>query len=292
MKNFNYFIPKGLSQIGEILARYPEGAVLMAGGTDLLVKMKSREIAPEYVIDLKGLNLTYIKDTGNGLAVGGTTTLHEIESSALAKEKCRVLSTACSEMASYSIRHLATIGGNLCNAAPSADTAPPLMVLGAKVRIQGSEGERTVAVEEMFTGPGETVLGRGDVLTEIQIPHLPPRAGAAYVKFKRSEGMDLALVGVAASLVLEDAGTSCKRARIALGAVAPTPVRASAAEEFMRGKELTDDILDKAAKKASEAAQPLTDVRGSAAYRKALVEKLTLDALRQARELATGGKDA
>jgi carbon-monoxide dehydrogenase medium subunit len=292
VKNFNYFTPKSLSEVQDVLARYPEGGVLMAGGTDLLVQMKSKAIAPECLVDLKGLGLSYISHTGGGLAIGGTTTLSEIESSALIKEKCPVLAATCSEMASYSIRHLATIGGNLCNAAPSADIAPPLMVLGSRVRIIGPEGERIVPVEEMFTGPGETVLKRGEILTEIQIPDLPPHSGAVYLKYKRNEGMDLALVGVAISMVLNSSRTTCREIRIALGAVAPTPIRASVAEEVLSGNQLKEDLFEETAIKAREAAQPLTDVRCSAAYRTALVEKLTLDALWQVRKLAIDKKEA
>lgn len=290
MKNFNYFAPKSLPEVHDILARYSEGGFLMAGGTDLMVQMKSKEIAPRCVIDLKGLGLSYIKHTGQGLAIGATTSLHEIESSPLIKVRCPVLAATCSDMASYSIRHLGTIGGNLCNAAPSADTAPPLIVLGSSVKIDGPDGEHVISVEDMFKGPGETVLKKGEVLTEIQIPDLPPNAGAVYLKSKRSEGMDLALVGVAVCLVMESSGAICQEARIALGAVALTPVRAAAAEKVLRGSVLSEDLFEEAAEKAKEAALPITDVRGSAEYREALVQILTRDALRQVDALVSSKK--
>ena len=286
MKNFNYFAPESLSEAYDILARYSERSFLMAGGTDLLVQMKAKSIVPECVVDLKGLGLNYIKAMNDGLAVGATTTLHDIESSPLIQEKCPVMAATCSEMACYSIRHLGTIGGNLCNASPAADTAPPLIVLEAKVKINGPDGERVVSVEDLFTGPRKTILKKGEILTEIQIPHLPPHSGAVYLKYKRNEGMDLALVGVGVWLVLDSSGTNCQDVRIALGAMAPVPLRVSAAEKVLRGNVLKEDLFEEAALKAKEVAEPITDVRGSADYRTALVQTLTRDALRQAKDLA------
>ena len=256
----------------------------MAGGTDLMMQMKSKSIAPECVIDLKGLGLNYIEPMEDGLAIGATTTLHEIETSPLIREKSPVLTATTAEMSCYSIRHMGTLGGNLCNASPSADTAPPLMVLGASVQISGPDGERMVLLEELFTGPGQTVLKKGEILTEVRIPPFPPHSGAVYLKYKRNEGMDLALVGVAVCLVMDGSGKHCEDVRIALGAVAPAPMRASEAETVLRGNALENDLFEKAAAKAREAAEPITDVRGSADYRAALVQTLTLDVLRQVSE--------
>lgn len=284
MKNFNYFAPQSLPDAFELLVKQSEGSFLMAGGTDLMMQMKSKAIAPECVIDLKGLGLSYIKPMGEGLAIGATTTLHEIETSQPVKERFPVLAATTSEMSCYSIRHMGTLGGNLCNASPSADTAPPLMVLGASAKINGPDGERLVSVEGLFTGPGQTVLRKGEILTEIQIPPLPAGSGAVYLKYKRNEGMDLALVGVAVCMVMDDSRSRCQDARIALGAVAPVPLRASRAEEVLRGEALEEERFEEAAVRARETAEPITDVRGSANYRAALVRTLTLDALRQIRE--------
>ncbi len=284
MKNFNYFAPKSLSEAHEIIVTHSEGSFLMAGGTDLMMQVKSKAIAPECIIDLKGLGLDYINPMGDGLSIGATTTLHEIETSPLIKDRFPVLAATTAEMSSYSIRHMGTLGGNLCNASPSADTAPPLIVLGAHAKINGPDGERVVPVEELASGPGRTVLNRGEVLTEIQIPAMPPRSGAVYLKYKRNEGMDLALVGVAVWMVLDDAKARCQDIRIALGAVAPVPLRASAAEAVLQGQPLEEERFEEAAAKAREAAEPITDVRGSAEYRAALVRTLTLDALRQVKE--------
>jgi carbon-monoxide dehydrogenase medium subunit len=284
MKNFSYFSPKSLRELYDVFTKDPEGSVLMAGGTDVMLQMRSKAIAPRCLFDLRGLGLSYIKDTGTGLAIGATTTLHQIESSPIVKKKCPVLSRTCSEMASYSIRHLGTIGGNLCNAAPSADTAPALIVLGSQVRIKGPDGERLIPVPDLFVGPGETGLTKGEVLTEIQIPDLPAHSEAVYLKFKRYEGMDLALVGVAARITLDDPGTTCQEVRIGLGAVAPTPVRASGAERVLEGNKFVEDLIHEAARRAKEAAQPIGDVRASADYRASLVEILTRDALLQIKD--------
>ena len=281
MRNFNYFAPKDLHEIQNLLAKYPEKSFLMAGGTDLMVLMRLRQVIPKCVIDLKGAGLRYIKAMEKGLAIGATTTLHEIETSPLVQERCRVLAATCSDMASYSIRHLGTLGGNLCNASPSADAAPPLIVLGAKVKMSGPKGERLIPVETMFTGPGETVLKPGEVLTEIQIPDLPPSGKAVYLKFKRNNGMDLAVVGVAVCLIMDGTGKVCQEARIALGAVAPIPVRAPAAEKVLQGKVLSEDLIKEAGIKAKEAAKPISDVRSSSDFRVALVEVLTRDTLKQ-----------
>lgn len=286
MKNFCYFAPQDLTKVHNLLTKYSGKSSLMAGGTDLMVLIKSKQAIPQYVIDLKRVGLSYIKPMEKGLVIGATTTLHEIESSPLIRERCPVLAATCSEMASYSIRNLGTVGGNLCNASPSADTAPPLIVLGAKVRICDPKGERIIPLEDFFTGPRKTVLRPSEVLTEIEIPNLPSMGKAVYLKSKRNDGMDLALVGVAACLVVDSSRKVCQEAKIALGAVAPTPVRALTAESILRGKVLSDNLIEEAGIKAKETVRPISDVRSSAENRMALVEVLVRDALRQIRTAA------
>jgi carbon-monoxide dehydrogenase medium subunit len=159
--------------------------------------------------------------------------------------------------------------------------APPLIVLGAKIMISNPKGEQLIPAETMFKGPGKSVLKPGDVLTEIQVPDLPPSSKAIYLKFKRNNGMDLALVGAAVYLMMESSRGVCQEARIALGAVGPTPLRAFAAEKFLQGNILSERVIEEAAVKAKEAAKPISDVRCSADYRIALVEGLVRDALKQ-----------
>jgi len=175
------------------------------------------------------------------------------------------------------MRNRGTVGGNLCNASPAADTAAPLLVLGARVRLAGAGGERTLALEEFFVGPGKTVLAPGEVLAEILVPPPPPRSGGDYQRRTRT-AMDIAVVGVAAAVVL-DGGTACRDARLALASVAPTPLRAAAAEAVLRGKDLAPERIAEAARAAAGEARPIDDVRATATYRRAMVEVLTRRAL-------------
>ncbi|MFQ6053231.1 MAG: FAD binding domain-containing protein, partial [Candidatus Bathyarchaeia archaeon] len=177
---------------------------------------------------------------------------------------------------SVQIRNMGTIGGNLCNASPAADTAPPLLALDAEARIAGPAGARQVPLEEFFVGPGRTVLGAGEILVEVSVPHLPEGAGASFMKMRRTS-VDIALVNVAAVLKLE--GGVVADCRAALGSVAPTPVRAHRAEDSLKGREPTDEALERAAYIASEEISPITDLRATAEYRRAASRALLRDAL-------------
>ena len=204
LPEFEYHAPISLSEALDLLARYGEKAKVFAGGTDLLVAMKKRENVPEHLINLKGIaelkGIHY--DEKEGINIGALTTLGELERSTIVKEKFCALWDAVNVMASPQIRTLGTIGGNLCSAVPSADTAPPLIALGASVKIVGIKGERSVLVENFFRGPKESVLQKNEILTEIFIPN-PPRSSGTYLKLMRRNAMDLALVGVAAYLRLD-----------------------------------------------------------------------------------------
>jgi carbon-monoxide dehydrogenase medium subunit len=178
------------------------------------------------------------------------------------------------------IRNQATLGGNLCNAAPSADTAPPLLVLGANAKIVGKEGEKIVPIEDFFVGPGQTVLGQDHLLAEIRVPNIPARSGGAYLKQKRRRGADLAVVGVAAWVVVR--GKVLEDVKVALGAVAPTPIRAKEAEEILRGRKLDQELLEKSGQAAASEASPIDDIRSSADYRRELLAVLTKRAITRA----------
>ncbi len=184
------------------------------------------------------------------------------------------------------IRNQATLGGNLCNAAPSADTAPPLLVLGATAKIVGKEGEKIVPLEAFFVGPGQTVLGQDHLLAEIQVPNPLAHSGGVYLKQKRRQGADLAVVGVAALVVME--GKVLRDVKIVLGAVAPTPIRARKAEEILKGRKLDQELLEKSGQAAAEEASPIDDIRGSADYRRELLAVLTKRAMAQAIQQAEG----
>jgi len=264
-----------------LLSKYDGKARAIAGGTDLLVQIRGKTIKPEYVVDIGYIpGLDYINyDEKQGLSIGALATIRAIEKS---DKLCRiypVISQAAGLLGSVAIRNVATIGGNLCNAAPSADTAPPLIGLSARARIIGPGGERLVSLEDFFTGPGETVLKAGELLLEIQVPVPPPGTKGVYLKHGRS-AVDLATVGVAVVMALESGGV-CRDVKIVLGAVAPTPMRAKKAEEILRGKKVEPALIEEAAQVASGEAQPITDVRASAEYRKEMVKVFTRRAIGQ-----------
>jgi carbon-monoxide dehydrogenase medium subunit len=284
LPKFEYLDPKTIEEACSLLSQHGDKARLIAGGTDLLIIMKHKEVTPEYLVGLKGIpNLDSIDADAEGVRIGALATLSSIGDSAVVRERFPFLADIAGKMATHQIRNMGTIGGNICHAAPSADTVPSLICLGAKAKLVGPKKERIVAVEEFFTGPGETVLKAGEILTEIQVPNQPARTGGAYLRLTRLS-VDLAVVGVAALVTLEGKGGLCKEARIALGAVAPTPIRAKKAEGVITGKKIEDGLIEEAAQIASEEARPITDVRGSAPYRTDVVRVLTKRAIGQALE--------
>jgi len=286
LPKFEYLDPKTIEEACSLLSQHGDKARLIAGGTDLLIIMKHKEVTPEYLVGLKGIpNLDSIDADAEGVRIGALATLRSIGDSAVVRERFPFLADIAGKMATHQIRNMGTIGGNICNAAPSADTAPSLICLGAKAKLVGPKKERIVAVEEFFTGPGETVLKAGEILTEIQVPNQPAHTGGAYLRLTRLS-VDLAVVGVAALVTLQGKGGLCKEARIALGAVAPTPIRAKKAEGVITGKKIENGLIEEAAQIASEEARPITDVRGSAPYRTDIVRVLTKRAIGQALEQA------
>jgi carbon-monoxide dehydrogenase medium subunit len=282
LPKFDYLKPKTINEALALLSEHKGKAKLIAGGTDLVPKLKRREIeSPEYLIDLKNIpDLDYIEyDWESGLKIGPLTTIHSLEASPVVKEKFSVLFDAVQSMASVQVRNKGTLAGNICNAVPSADTAPALLTLEAKLKLAGPKSERTVNIEEFFTGPSETVLN-GEILREIHIPSLPSNGRGKYLKLTPRSSMDLAIVGVAAVIIV-DCGV-CNDIRIALGAVAPTPMRARVAEGILRGQKLTRELIDEAAKHASRECRPINDHRASAEYRCEMVRVLTKRAIEQA----------
>jgi carbon-monoxide dehydrogenase medium subunit len=283
LPKFDYLEPKTIDEALSLLSQYKGRAKVIAGGTDLLPKLKRREIeVPEYIIDLKGIpDLDYIKyDEVGGLSLGALVTIHAVETSPVVQERFGVLYQAAESMASTQVRNRGTIAGNLCNAVPSADAAPALLTLEASLKLTSQKGERIVNVEGFFTGPNETVLTDEEILQETHVPNLPPHSRGSYLKLTPRRSMDLALVGVAAVVVAEDG--ICNDIRIALGAVAPTPMRARRAEDIVRGQKLSDDVIERAAQIAAEECHPISDHRASAQYRCDMVEVLTKRAIQQA----------
>lgn len=287
MKRFDYFEPPTLDHAIELMQQANGRASFMAGGTDLLVEIKEHIRLPDTVINIKKIpNLDYLTyDDVTGLKFGALTTMRAIEISMLVQEKYAGLAQAAREVGSIQIRNRATVAGNICRASPSADTLPSLIADGAAVKLYGPNGERTILMEAFFTGPGKTVMAEDEVLIEIAVPPPPPHTGKVYIKHGRRLAMELATVGVAVALTLED--NICKQVRLVLGAVAPTPIRVPKAEAFLQGKIVTDEAILAAAKLAQETARPISDVRSSAAYRSEMVYVLTQRALKNAVERAS-----
>ncbi|MBE0478121.1 xanthine dehydrogenase family protein subunit M [Candidatus Aerophobetes bacterium] len=277
LKKFDYLKPPTLGEALEILERYDGQVKVLAGGTDLFVGMKEKEISPKYVLDIKGTGeLNYITyDSREGLKIGALTSIRTVEISSLIKEHFPFLSSAAGALGSLQVRNKATMGGNLCNAAPSAETAPALLCLDARVKIVSLRGERVILLKDFFQGPGMTTLER-EILVEIQIP--PLKRKGIYIKHSPRRAMDIAVVGAAVA-VNEDSEGRWHEVRIALGAVAPVPLRAQRAERVLEGKRVDMQLIKEAARLAQKEASPISDVRASAEYRREMVQVLVQRAL-------------
>ena len=255
-----------------LLARHGGKARLLAGGTDLMVALNLRQSSPEVLVYIGDSGLNYIKEEGDNLIIGAGTALSEILDSALVKEKAPLLVETISHMASVAIRNVGTIGGNLANASPAADSATALLALGASLKIVSKGGERTVPVGQFFTGPGKSVLGADEIIQEIWIPAQAEGTKWGYRKIGKRKAQSLSIVSVAICCPLN--GGTCKGVRIALGAVAPTPILAVGASALLEGKTLNESLINETAKAAANATSPVDDVRSSAWYRRRASEAL------------------
>jgi carbon-monoxide dehydrogenase medium subunit len=278
---FEYLEPHSVEEAVSLLVEHDGKAEIIAGGTDLINKIRLKLTRPEYVVDIGNVpGLDYIRsDAEGGLSIGALTAIRALEKSNELQKNHPMISQATGLLGSAAIRNVGTVGGNLCNAAPSAETAPPLIASGAKLKILGPDGERTVALEDFFTGPGQTVLETAEVMVEIRVPPMPPHTRGVYLKHAIRGMADLAVSGVAAIATMD--GEICKDAKIVLGAVAPTPMRAKKAEAMIMGEKVDDSLIEKAARTASDESRPTTDVRASAEYRKEMVKVFTRYALKR-----------
>ncbi|MCJ7654076.1 MAG: xanthine dehydrogenase family protein subunit M [Dehalococcoidia bacterium] len=274
IRDFEYFAPKTLKEALTLVDKYGDDCKIIGGGQSLLILMRQGLVAPQYLISIKGLSeLSYIKDTKEGLNIGALTTHRAIEKSPVIQKKFSVLADMEQRLASIQTRNWGTIGGNLCHGEPAGDPAPVLIALKATLTTASLKGERSMAVEDFSLDYFETALEPGELLTEIQVPAVSPHTGTTYTKFNVIQS-DLATVGVAVSITLGSSDGICQDIRIALGASAPTPMRAKKAEEVLRGKKITDDLLKKAGEVASTEAQPISDIAASEEYRRELVRVL------------------
>jgi carbon-monoxide dehydrogenase medium subunit len=270
---FEFFSPKTIQEAIDILQTY-DNARVMAGGTDLLLKLKKGEIQSEVVVGLKnieGLNrIVYAAD--KGLTIGATVLLAEVAGDKTIHKNYPGISAAARKTANVQIRNMGTVIGNLCNASPSADNAPMLLVLDGRLNIVGSDGIRRLALKDFFKGPGITDLGKSEIVESIDVPPPEPNTGTSYLSLSARGQVDCTAVGVAVKLT--KAGNICKDVKIAIGACASTPLRLLEAEASLNGKSLSEKQIEQAAKIAAEKTRPIDDVRASAAYRSVVVEVL------------------
>jgi CO/xanthine dehydrogenase FAD-binding subunit len=290
LRDFDYHAPRTLDEALKLLAQHRDKARVLAGGTDLVLMMTDKVVAPEHVIDIKNVaELTrYEWGSDGALTMGAATPFRKLETDSQVRDRFPGLAEAAGEVGSWQIRNLGTVGGNLATASPSAEIAPILLALEAEVEIVGPKGRRTVPMGKFHLGVRRTVLEPDELLLSIKVPASQGRAGSHYLKLKEREKMDIAFVGVASVVEMEGSDGVVKSARIALGAVAPTPIRASEAEAKLSGQRVTDALLAEVGQLAAQAAKPISDVRASAEYRREMVDVLTRRTLKQALEIARG----
>ena len=283
MKDFQYLAPRGLEEAAVLMAEHAGSAQLLAGGTDLLIFMRNGRKSPDFIIDAKKIpELTGVRLDADSLTIGAAVSCRTIWENQEITDRFPALTDAATLIGGIQIQGRATFGGNLCNAAPSADTVPPVIVYGAIAHIICARGERDVPVEEICTGPGRTSLAPDEILVSLSIPAPPENSGAAFLRFIPRNEMDIAVANAAARVDLDDSGATFKSARIAIGAVAPTPLFVEAAGAALIGKPVNDASIGDAARIARDAATPINDMRGTIEHRNQLVEVLTTRALRRA----------
>ncbi len=287
LAKFEYYTPNSVENACKLLTEQGDGAYIMAGGTDLLVKIHKGAMKAKAIIDLqkvKGIDgISYEK--GKGLTIGAMARLTDVGNHPDIKTKYPAVSKAALATANTQIRNMGTVAGNLCNAAPSADNAPVLMVMGAVVTLKSIKGERLVPLVEFFQGPGMTVIKKGEILTSIFVPEPPNGSGVSYQYLSARGKVDIAAVCVGAMVIMD--GGICKDAKIVLGAVAPVPMRAKDAEKVVMGKRLSTELLEKLGLEASRESRPITDMRASAEYRRILVAVLSARAIEEAAKNAS-----
>jgi aerobic carbon-monoxide dehydrogenase medium subunit len=286
VRRFELATPDSVDACVKTLAQRGPDAKLLAGGTDLLPQMKNYLLKPAYVVDLSGVAELRVLDgdAKRGFRIGAAVSARELELHAGLRAACPGLSESGALVGSIQVRNLATVGGNMCNAAPSADMAPPLVALEAEAVIAGPKGRRRVPMTDFFTGVRKTVLGPDELLIEFVVPARPARSAGSYMRHTPRRELDIAVVGVASEISLNNG--VCGKARIVLAAVAPTPLRATAAEQALEGQALTTQTIERAAELAVQAARPIDDQRGSADFRRHLVKVLTRRTLTVALERA------
>ena len=289
---FELLQPRSLPEALEMKKSYGEKAKVLAGGTDLLVLLKDQKLTAEVVMSLSRIReLNFIRhEEGKGVTLGALATHGAVAASPIIQRKFPDLAEACSQVGAVQIQNLGTVGGNLCNASPAADAAPPLLLMDAALSLVSTRGARSVSVHDFFQGPRRTVLQADEILKEIFIPQIPDRRGATYLKLGRRKAMEIAIVGIGVAIHLNGSDQLVSDCRIAMGSVAPTPLRARRAEEILRNQEIREELIEEAAAVAAEEACPISDVRASQEYRLDMIRVLCRRATRAALARARGNK--
>ena len=282
---FEYLRPKSLPEAIAFLQQYGDEAKILSGGQSLIPMMKFRLARPGYLIDINRIpGLSYIKEEDGYLKIGGLTREADLENSPLIHSKYPIILDTAREIADPQVRNMATLAGNLAHGDPANDHPATMLALGAQVVAVGPQGERVLPIESFFVTLFTTELQHNEVVSEIRIPVPPPRSGGAYLKLERKVG-DFATAGVAAQVTVDSDGI-CQQIGIGLTNVGATPVKAHKAEEAVRGKKLEEARIGQAAQLAADEAEPSSDLRGPAEYKRALVKELTRRALARAYERA------
>lgn len=286
MRPFEYLEPKTLEDALHLLDQYGNGGKVLAGGTDLLVQLKQKLIQTKYVINIKKIaGLSFIEPFDNkALRIGPLTTFSTLSSSEIVQNRFKVISEASRAIGTPQVRSIATIGGNICHASPSADMSPALMTLQSQVKIESIKGQRVVPIENFFIGPYQTCLNFNELLTEIILPSLPIRSTGLYTWIPKYMSVDETLVGCAVFLHLDSNLQKIDDVAIGLGSAAPTPMRAVEAENFLRGKGIGENVFEKAGEIASGESKPIARFGISSEYRREMVKRLVIRNLKKAAE--------
>lgn len=283
---FDYYAPSSLDEAFKLLEAHKGDVKLLAGGTDLIPQLKMRRMEPGHIVNLKGIpGLSGIKLYNGSVHIGALTKLRELEKSQLIAEKAPLIAETVKAMASVQVRNMGTIGGNLCNASPAGDLCVSLLALDAKAQIASTRGVRSVPLTDFFTGPSKTIMSEDEILTGISFPARTENSGSSFIKVGRVV-LDLATVNSAVCLKLNEGLIS--KVNVAIGAVAPTPIRLKLVEDYLHGKTPSFEVFEVAGDIACESVKPITDVRSTAEYRKAVSKTIIMDTLDRASRNAGG----
>lgn len=281
MKKFDYYQPQTLKEAFSLMEKLKGRAKYIAGGTDILVRIKQKAIHPDTLISLRGIDGLKTVNHNGALSLGSMIPFRDLEGDPVIARDYPALARAVSVLANPQVRNVATMGGNLCNSAPSADCAPPLLVMQAHLKLQGLGGEREVPIDKFFTGPGENCMEAEEVLTQIQVPKKANHTGMAFLKVGRV-AQDIAVVNAAVLLVMDK--KKCQECRLAVGAVAPAPLRLRSVEKLIAGEEIGPELLDRVSQMVEQEVSPITDVRSTEEYRRIMSGVLIKRAIVQAME--------